>query len=206
DLIQMKAWVYQTDASGKFTEADIPAGSAARANEYREKLVEAVAESDEKLMEKFFDTGSLTNEDLIAGLRKQIIDGKIYPVLYTSATGNIGIQPLLNAIVNFLPDATARGTVTGKDMQGRDIQRKIADNEPFSAFVFKTFSDPFTGRISLFRVFSGMATTEVQPYNLNKGVTERFGSIVLLQGKTQVGVPRLHAGDIAAVAKLKETQ
>src|SRR5438093_12956929 len=157
-------------------------------------------------MEKFFDTGSLTNEDLIAGLRKQIIDGKIYPVLYTSATAKIGIQPLLNAIVNFLPDATARGTVTGKDIQGRDIQRKIADNEPFSAFVFKTFSDPFTGRISLFRVYSGTLTTELQPFNSTRSVTERLGSIVLLQGKTQVPVVKLHAGDIAAVAKLKETQ
>src|SRR5213594_3708865 len=127
DLIQMKAYTYQTDASGKFTEVAIPADAAGRAQEYREKLVEAVAESDEKLMEKFFDSGSLTNEDLIAGLRKQIIDGKIYPVLYTSATGNIGVQPLLNAIVNFLPYATARGTVTGKDIQGKLIQRKISD-------------------------------------------------------------------------------
>jgi len=206
DLIQMKAYLYQTDGSGKFSETDIPADLAARANEYREKLVEAVAESDEKLMEKFFDSGSLTNEDLIAGLRKQIIDGKIYPVLYTSATGNIGVQPLLNAIVNFLPDATTRGTVTGKDMQGKEVKRKIADNDPFSAFVFKTFSDPFTGRISLFRVYSGTLTTEVQPFNPNRSVTERLGSIVLLQGKTQVSVPKLHAGDIGAVAKLKETQ
>ncbi len=206
DLIQMKAYVYQTDGSGKLTETDIPGDSAARANEYREKLVEAVAESDEKLMEKFFDSGSLTNDDLIAGLRKQIMDGKIYPVLYTSATGNMGVQPLLNAIVNFLPDAAARRTVTGKDMQGKEIQRKIADNEPFSAFVFKTFSDPFTGRISLFRVYSGTLTTEVQPFNPNKSVTERLGSIVLLQGKTQVSLPKLHAGDIGAVAKLKETQ
>ena len=206
DLIQMKAYVYQTDGSGKFSETDIPADSAARANEYREKLVEAVAESDEKLMENFFDTGSLTNEDLIAGLRKQVSDGKIYPVFFTSATGNIGIQPLLNAIVNFAPEATARGTVTGKDTQGKDIQRKMADTEPFSAFVFKTFSDPFTGRISLFRVYSGTLTTELQPFNTNRSVTERFGSIVLLQGKTQVTVPKLHAGDIGAVAKLKETQ
>ena len=206
DLISMKAYVYQTDGSGKFTETDIPADVAGRANEYREKLVEAVAESDEKLMEKFFDSGSLTNDEVIAGLKKQVADGKIYPVLYTSAIGNIGIQPLLNAIVNFLPDATAGGSVTGKDTHDKDVQRKLADNEPFSAFVFKTFSDPFTGRISLFRVYSGTLTTELQPYNPNKGVTERFGSIVLLQGKTQVGVPKLHAGDIAAVAKLKETQ
>jgi elongation factor G len=206
DLLQMKAYVYQTDGSGKFSESDVPADAASRANEYREKLVEAVAESDEKLMEKFFDSGSLSNEELIEGLKKQVAAGKLYPVLYTSAIGNMGIQPLLNAILNLLPDATVRGTVTGKDSHGKDITRKIADSEPFSAFVFKTFSDPFTGRISLYRVYSGTLTTELQPYNTNKSVTERFGSIVLLQGKTQVAVSKLHAGDIAAVAKLKETQ
>lgn len=206
DLIQMKACVYQTDGSGKFTESDIPADLAARTQEYREKLVEAVAESDEKLMEKFFDSGSLTDEELIAGLKAQVADGKVYPVLYTSAAGNMGVQPLLNAILNLLPDAAARGTVTGADSQGKEIQRKTSDSEPFSAFVFKTFSDPFTGRVSLFRIYSGTLTTELQPYNVNKSITERFGSIILLQGKTQVTVPKLHAGDIAAVAKLKETQ
>jgi elongation factor G len=157
-------------------------------------------------MEKFFDSGSLSDEEMITGLKKQVSEGKLYPVLYTSATGNMGVQPLLNNILNLLPDAVSRGTVAGKDTHGKDIQRKMADNEPFSAFVFKTFSDPFTGRISLYRVYSGVLTTELQPYNVNKGVVERFGSIALLQGKTQVTVPKLHAGDIAAVAKLKETQ
>jgi elongation factor G len=206
DLIQMKAFLYQPDGSGKFSESDIPVDVAGRAKEYREKLVEAVAESDEKLMEKFFDSGSLSDDELISGLKRQATEGKIYPVLYASAITNVGIQPLLNSIVNLLPDALARGTVTGKDPHGKDIQRKISDAEAFSAYVFKTFSDPFTGRISLFRVYSGTLTTELQPYNVNKGATERFGSIVLLQGKTQVPVPKLHAGDIAAVAKLKETQ
>src|SRR4051812_30706562 len=144
DLVQMKAYVYQSDGSGKFTETDIPADSAGRANQYREKLVEAVAETDEKLMEKFFESGSLSNEELIGGLKKQVSDGKIYPILYTSATGNMGVQPLLTSILNLLPDATARGTVTGKDLHGKEVQRKIADTEPLSAFVFKTFSDPFT--------------------------------------------------------------
>ena len=206
DLIQMKAYIYQSDASGKFSESEIPGDVIGRAQEYRERLIEAVAESDEKLMEKFFDTGSLSDEELISGLKKQIVEGKIYPVVYTSATGNIGIQPLLNTILNLLPDAISAGSVTGKDSHGNEVQRKIADSELFSAFVFKTFSDPFTGRISLFRVYSGTLTTELQPYNPNKGVTERIGSIMLLQGKTQVTVPRVHAGDIAAVAKLKETQ
>jgi elongation factor G len=206
DLVQMKAFAYQSDGSGKFTETAIPADAAARAQGYREKLVEAVAESDEKLMETFFDSGTLSDEETITGLKKQVAEGKLYPILYTAATGNIGIQPLLNTILNLLPDAVTRGPVQGKDSHGKDIQRKIADNEPFSAFVFKTFSDPFTGRISLYRVYSGTLTTEIQPYNVNKGAVERFGSIVLLQGKTQVTVPKLHAGDIAAVAKLKETQ
>lgn len=206
DLIQNKAYVYGTDGSGKFTESDIPAGFADRAKEYREKLIEAVAESDEKLMERFFDSGTLSDEDVIAGLKKQVTEGKIYPVLYASATGNIAIQPLLNTILSLLPDPVTREIVTGKDSHGNDIQRKMSDSEPFSAFVFKTFSDPFTGRISLFRVYSGTLTAEFQPYNVNKSVTERFGSIVLLQGKTQITVPKLHAGDIAAVAKLKETQ
>ncbi len=206
DLLQMKAFTFQTDGSGKFAESPVPADAAALAQEYRDKLVEAVAEGDEKLMEKFFENGSLTDEELITGLRKQVSEGRIYPVLYSSATGNIGVQPILNSIVNLLPDAVARGSVTGADQHGKEIQRKVADGEPFSAFVFKTFSDPFTGRISLFRVFSGTLTTEFQPYNVIKGITERLGSIVLLQGKTQAAVPKLHAGDIAAVAKLKETQ
>jgi elongation factor G len=206
DLVQMKGYIYQTDTSGKFTETDIPADAAPRAQEYREKLIEAVAESDEKLMEKFFDSGSLSDDEIVSGLKKQVSEGKIYPILYTSGTANIGVQPLLNAILSLLPDATARRTVKGKDSHGKEIERRIADSEPFSAFVFKTFSDPFTGRISLFRVYSGTLTTELQPYNVNKGVTERLGSIILLQGKTSGAITKLHAGDIAAVAKLKETQ
>jgi elongation factor G len=205
DLITMKGYTYAADGAGKFTEGDVPAHAAARAQEYREKLIEAVAETDEKLMEKFFDAGSLSDDELIGGLKKQVMEGKLYPVLYNAASANIGVSQLLNAVVNYLPDAVSRGTVTGKDPQGNEVQRKISDSEPFSAFVFKTFSDPFTGRVSLFRVYSGVLTQEIQPYNVNKGVTERFGSIVLLQGKTQVQVPRLHAGDIGAAAKLKET-
>jgi len=205
DLVQMKAFISAGDGTAKFSEADIPADLAAAAQEFREKLVESVAESDEQLMEKFFDTGTLSNEELVAGLKKQIGEGKLYPVLFTSATGNIGAPQLLNAIVSYLPDAAARASVKGKDVQGNEVSRKIADNEHFSAFVFKTFSDPFTGRISLFRVYSGVLTPEVQPYNVNKSAAERFGQIAAMQGKTLVQVPKLHAGDIGAVAKLKET-
>jgi elongation factor G len=205
DLVTMKAYLAAGDGSAKFTEAVIPADVEARAREYRDKLVEAVAESDEKLMEKFFDAGSLTDEELLGGLKKQVADGKIYPIVYTSATGNIGIPQLLNTIVSYLPDAVSRGTVTGKDAKGNDVERKIADNEPFSAFVFKTYSDPFTGRVSLYRVYSGVMSADIQPYNVNKSTAERFAQIATMQGKTLVQVPKLHAGDIGAVAKLKET-
>jgi elongation factor G len=205
DLVLMKAFVFAADGSGKFMESGIPDDIAVTTQEYREKLIEAVAESDEKLMEKFFDSGSLTDEDLVSGLRKQVSDGKLYPVLFTAGTANIGIAQLLNAIVSYLPDAVSRGSVMGEDSHGKDIERKIADNEPFSAFVFKTFSDPFTGRISLFRIYSGMLTTETQPFSVTKNVTERFGQIATMQGKTLVPVTKLYAGDIGAGPKLKET-
>ena len=151
-----------------------PPTSTPRAKEYRDKLVESVAESDENLMEKFFDSGTLSDEELLSGLKKQVAEGKLYPIVYTSATANIGIPQCLNAIVNYMPDAVARGTVTGKNMQGAEVTRKIADNEPFSAFVFKTYSDPFTGRVSLFRVYSGVLSAETHPYNVNKSVAETF--------------------------------
>ena len=205
DLIQMKAFVFAADGTGKIMESGIPDDIAVVAAEYREKLIEAVAESDEKLMEKFFDSGSLSDEDIVIGLKKQVAEGKIYPVLYSAATANIGIPQLLNAMVGYLPDAVSRGTVTGKDSRGTDVERKISDSEPFSAFVFKTFSDPFTGRISLFRIYSGVLTAETQPYSVTKGVTERFGQIATLQGKNLVQTTKLHAGDIGAAPKLKET-
>jgi elongation factor G len=202
DLVSMKAYLSAGDGSAKFTEGAIPADVEARAKEYRDKLVESVAESDEKLMEKFFDSGTLSDEELVSGLKKQVADGKIYPIVYTSATANIGVPQFLNTVVNLMPDAVSRGTVTGKNGQGAEITRKMADNEAFSAFIFKTFSDPFTGRVSLFRVYSGTLSADTHPYNVNKSVAERFAQIATIQGKTLVQVPKLHAGDIGAVAKL----
>ena len=205
DLVSMKAYLAAGDGSAKFTEGAIPADIEGQAREYRDKLVESVAESDEGLMEKFFDSGSLSDDEVLTGLKKQVAEGKLYPIVYTSGAGNIGIPQLLNTIVNFMPDAVSRGTVTGKNSQGAEITRKMADNEAFSAFVFKTYSDPFTGRVSLFRVYSGVLTSDTHPYNVNRNVAERFAQIATMQGKTLVTVPKLHAGDIGAVAKLKDT-
>jgi elongation factor G len=205
DLVSMKAYVSSGSGTGKFTESAVPPELEGRAKEYRDKLVESVAETDETLMEKFFDSGTLSDEELVSGLKRQITEGKLYPVVYASATENIGIAQLLNTIVSYVPDAVSRGAVTGKNLQGAEIERKIADSEPFSAFVFKTFSDPFTGRISLFRVYSGVLTSNTHPYNVNKSTAERFAQVATMQGKTLVQAPELHAGDIGAVAKLKDT-
>jgi elongation factor G len=200
----MKAFVFAADGTGKSMESGIPDDIAVTAAEYREKLIEAVAESDEKLMEKFFDSGTLSSDELVSGLRKQVGDGALYPILFAAPTANIGIAPILNAIVSYLPDAVSRATVTGKDSPGKEVLRKVADSEPFSAFVFKTFSDPFSGRISLFRIIPARCR-RTQPYNAVRSVAERFGQIASMQGKTLVTVPKLHAGDIGAAPKLKET-
>ena len=205
DLVRMKAHVYATDGSGNFSEADIPEEYAELANEHREKLIELVAESDDALMEKFFEEGSLSDDEVIAGLNAQVRNRAIYPVLYSSGTGNIGVSSLLNAIVDIAPDPTYQVKVQGKDPGGGETERSISDDAPFSAYVFKTISDPFTGRISIFKVYSGTLTPEVQPHNVNRESTERIGHIILLQGKESVQVPKVHAGDIAAVAKFKDT-
>jgi elongation factor G len=206
DLVQMKAYVYEGDSSGKFAETPIPDDYAAAAREHRDRLIELVAESNDALMEKFFEEGTLSNEDLTSGLKEQVRNRAICPVVYASATRNIGVPSLLGAIVEYAPDPTYVGHVTGKKPDGTEVERKISDDEPFSAYVFKTISDPFTGRISLFKVYSGTLTSETHPYNVNKETTERIGHVVLMQGKESVQVGTVHAGDIAAVAKFKDTQ
>ena len=205
DLIRMKAYTYEGDASGKFSESDVPDDLKGQAEEHREKLIELVAESSDALMEKFFEEGSLSDAELIEGLREQVLKRAIYPVLFASGTRNIGVLSLLGSIIDYSPSPTQPGSVLGKDASGNDVDRAISDSEPFSAYVFKTISDPFTGRISLFKVYSGTLTSDVQPYNVRSESTERIGHVVLLQGKEHIQVAKVHAGDIAAVAKFKDT-
>ena len=204
DLLRMKAHIYEGDRKGKFKETDIPEGQLGLAEEHREKLIELVAESSDALMEKFFDEGTLSDEELISGLKSQVHARAIYPVLYSSGTGNIGVSSLLGALVDYAPDPTEAETVQGKEPSGNDIERKVSDQDPFSAYVFKTISDPFTGRISLFKIYSGTLTSELQPYNVRTESTERIGHVILMQGKETVQVSKVHAGDIAAVAKFKD--
>ena len=207
DLVSGKAQLYGDDGSGKFQVADAPAAQQDLAKSWREKLVEMVAESNEELMEEFFEKGTLSQEQLAKGLRQAVVAGKVCPVLPVSALLNAGTHALLDAIVDLLPSPADRGEATGVDPATKaDATRKPAADAPLSAFVFKTMVDPHAGRISLFRVYSGTLKADSAVHNASRDSAERVGSLLLLQGKAQTQVPEIQAGDIGAVAKLKETQ
>jgi elongation factor G len=207
DLVSGKAHVYADDASGKFQATEVPADQADAAKAAREKLVEMVAESNEELMEEFFEKGTLTQEQLARGLRAAVAAGKIFPVLPASSLANVGIHALLDAIVDMAPSPVDRGEAKGTDAAAKaEASRRPAADAPFSAFVWKTIVDPHAGRISLFRVYSGTLKSDSGVHNTTRDSAERVGSLVLLQGKTQTPVPEVQAGDLGAVAKLKDTQ
>jgi elongation factor G len=206
DLVAMKAWTFATDGSGKPSDSEIPADLAAPAQAAREALIEMVAEADDALMEKFFDAGTLTQEELLSGLKRGIAAGRVFPVLCASATSNIGMQPLLDALLAYVPSPAER-PLKGKDIKsGDEISVDASTSGPAAAFIWKTVADPFAGRITMFRVISGALKADSTVHNLTKDTPERLGHLVLLQGKTQTTVPEIKAGDIGAVAKLKESQ
>jgi elongation factor G len=205
DLVTGQAWTWADD-SGRFETGELPDSVAEAAGSMREKLVEMVAESDEALMEEFFEKGTLPREDLVEGLRKAILAGKVFPVLPTSSLTNVGLHPLLDAIVDILPSPVDRGPVEGTRPGGDQVEsREPSSDAPFSAFVFKTIADPHAGRITLFRVCSGTFSSDSTVLNSTRDVAERVGSLLVLDGKTQTQVGELRAGDIGAVAKLKDT-
>ena len=207
DLVKMKAYTYDMGGNGKGKEGDIPANLAEAAKAAHEKLVELIAEGNDALMEEFFDKGTIGEEHLVPGLREAIRDRRIYPVLFSSGLGNIGTDRLLDFCVDYLPAAADRAPVQGvaSPNNGEPPARKVADSEPLSLFVFKTVSDPFAGRISFYKVYSGVLKNEAALQNFTKSTTEKFSHISVMQGKTAVAVPELHSGDIGAVAKLKDT-
>ena len=208
DLITMKAHLYESDGSGRAKIEDIPADLADTARESHEKLVEMVAEGDDKLMEEFFDKGTLPVEDLLKGLREAIRSQRLFPVLAASGLRNIGSQSVIQFLADALPNPGERGPSSGTtapSRQGEPVSRRVAADEPVSLFVFKTLADPFAGRISYFKVMSGKLENDATLVNFNRQVSERFQHIQVMQGKTGAEVARLEAGDIGAVAKLKET-
>ena len=201
DLIRMTALTFAAD--GKMTEAEIPGAMAERAQKAREQLIEMVAEADEQLMETFFAEGTLTQEQLVSGLRAATMAGKIFPLLCTSGLHAVGIQPLLDAIVNYAPSPAERDfrAIAGD----AEAMVKAADTGPYSVFVWKTIADPFAGRITMLRVVSGAIKSDATVNNASRDAAERLGHLLALQGKTQTHVPELKAGDLGAVAKLKDT-
>jgi elongation factor G len=204
DLITRKAFIFQADESGKFKEDAVPADLSAPVEAAREALIEMVAEADEQLMEKFFEAGTLTDEELVAGLRMATITAKVFPLVCTSATANIGVPQLLDDILSVLPSPADR-PFKGRLKDESDVEREADEKGPIAAFVWKTIADPFAGRITMFRVVSGTIKSDSTVLNKSKDTPERFGTLQLLQGKTPAAVPEIKAGDLGAVAKLKDT-
>src|SRR5438874_2929231 len=207
DLVRMKAYTYELGGNGKGKETEIPANLKDQAQEAHEKLVEMIAEGNDTLMEEFFDKGTIPEEDLIPALHDAIREDRIFPVIFSSGLGNIGADRVMDFIVDYTPAPTERGSVQGEvtSGNGEPPRRKVADSEPVSLYVFKTVSDPFAGRISYFKVFSGVVKNDAVLQNFSRGAQEKLAHISIMQGKTAVPVPELHAGDIGAVAKLRET-
>jgi elongation factor G len=204
DLVRMKAYTYTNDGDGKGKESDIPGDLADPALKAHEALIEMVAEGNDALMEEYFDKGTLPPDKIQDGLRLAIRERRIYPVLCASGLRNIGTDQLLNFIIENFPAPTEREKITGQ-LNGKEVQRSIKESEPVSAFVFKTVADPFAGRVTYFKVISGVVKNDAHLMNARTGGDERLAHIGVLMGKTIQPVNEIRAGDIGAVAKLKDT-
>ncbi|MDF2591474.1 MAG: fusA2 [Clostridia bacterium] len=203
DLIDMKARVAENN---KCIEMEIPSGFESLVEEYRNMIIEAVAQTDEQLMEKYFNGEELTPDEIIKGFRLGVISGDVIPVLCGAAIKNMGIETLMYTLKKFMPSPADRQYATGTNLKTNEkFIAKIDAAAPFSAQVFKTVADPFVGKISMFKVLSGAMTHDMEIYNVNKEKKEKLGNLFLLRGKKQVMVDKLVAGDIGAVAKLQFT-
>jgi elongation factor G len=206
DLVRLKAAAYEADGSGKARETEIPAELAEAASKAHEALVEMVAEGNDELMEEFFEKGTIPEGDLVPGLKQAIAEKRIFPVLASASLPNIGSESMMTFIAEYLPSPLERSEAEGLDSEGgKPVKRKIADSEPVSAYVFKTVADPFAGRVSYFKVMSGVVKNDANLVNYNRGGSEKLSHISVVQGKALTPVAELRAGDLGAVAKLKDT-
>ena len=206
DLLKMKAEIYTDDLGNTIDETEIPADLKDAAEEARAALVEAVAETDDELMEKYLNGEELSHDELMAGIRKATIAGTMTPVLCGTSYRNKGVQPLLDAIVDFLPSPLDIPPVEGtKKNSDEVITRKADDKEPFSALAFKIMADPFVGKLVFFRVYSGSLKSGSYVYNSTKGKRERIGRILRMHANHREEMDEIYAGDIAAAVGLKET-
>jgi len=206
DVIHMKA--YEFDANGKPKEVPIPEDGKGYIDETHERLIEAVAESDDTLMEHFFDAGTLTDEEFLNGLRRAIINKNLTPVFAVSSANMIGIVPLLDAIVDYAPNPADLGAVkahSGVDPTSDDVVRNVGDSEFPAAYVFRTVVENF-GKITVMKIWSGVLKSDATLQNIGKGTAERLGPLHVMQGKALEKITEAHAGDIVAVTKLKDTQ
>ena len=206
DLLRMKAFTFD---GGKAAESEIPSGMMPEAEEYRKKLIEKIAESDDALLERYLEGGALSDEEIVKGVKEGALTKKFLPVTCGSALRNIAIPQLLDMVLLCLPSpagmAGIRPIKGTNPKDGKEIERKPLQTEPLSAYVFKTIADPFAGRLSIFRVYSGSLKADSNVLNATTGAKERIGQVFYLQGKKQVSAQTIGTGEIGVVAKLKET-
>jgi len=206
DLIKMKAYRFAKDGSGKFEESDVPADMKDEADEWREKMIENIVEADDQVMEKYLDGRELSPQEVEETFVKGTKSGLLIPVTCGSSTLNIGVPQIMNLIVQGLAAPSERPFPQGK-RPGKEetTQRKPSPDAPLSALVFKTVADPFAGKLTLLRVCSGTLKSDSTVYNANRGIKEKFGQLLLLEGKKQQPIEAAVPGDIVAIPKLKET-
>ncbi|WP_417069449.1 elongation factor G [Niveibacterium terrae] len=205
DLIKMKAiWWDDATQGMKFEYGDIPAELQAKSQEWREKMVEAAAESSEELMDKYLGEGDLSEEDIVAGLRDRTLKSEIVPMLCGSAFKNKGVQAMLDAVIDLMPSPVDVPPVKGEDDDGKEAHREATDAAPFSALAFKLATDPFVGQLTFFRVYSGVVKSGDSIYNPVKGKKERIGRIVQMHANDRKEIDEVYAGDIAAAIGLKD--
>ena len=204
DLMEMKAYIYNDDLGTDISVVDIPEDMVDKANEYRERLVEDIAETDEELMEKYLGGEDITIDELKKALRKACIACDLVPVFCGSAYRNKGVQKLLDGVIEYLPAPTDIAAIKGTDpATGEEVDRHASDDEPFSALVFKIMNDPFVGKLAYFRVYSGTCEAGSYVYNSVKGKKERFGRILLMHANHREEIDKVYAGDIAAAVGFK---
>ncbi|MCO4625547.1 translation elongation factor G [Streptococcus infantarius subsp. infantarius] len=206
DLVKMKAEIYTNDLGTDILEEDIPAEYVDQANEYREKLIEAVAETDEELMMKYLEGEEITEAELKAAIRKATINVEFFPVLCGSAFKNKGVQMMLDAVIDYLPSPLDIPAIKGVNPDtDEEEERPASDDEPFAALAFKIMTDPFVGRLTFFRVYSGVLNSGSYVLNTSKGKRERIGRILQMHANHRNEIETVYAGDIAAAVGLKDT-
>ena len=205
DLVTMKAYQYDGKPEENAVEIEIPADLKDIAEEKRIVMIEDAAEFDEELMEKYLEGAEISEELIKRAIRKGVLSVKMFPVMCGTALGNIGVKLMLDAVVDYLPAPTDIPSIKGHDANDKEVERHASDSEPFAALAFKIMTDPFVGRLSFFRVYSGTLKSGSYVLNANKNVKERVGRILQMHANNRTEISEVYAGDIAAAVGLKNT-